>query len=71
VSINGEPESATAAPSSYLPLHRVWKPGHEITVDMPLTLHIATTPGDKQVQAAMYGPLVLAVRLGTEGLTAG
>jgi uncharacterized protein len=71
VAINDEPESATAAPSTYLSLNRAWKSGDVITVDMPLALHIATTPDDKQVQAAMYGPLVLAVRMGTEGLTAG
>jgi len=36
---------------------------------MPLTLHIDATPDDKNVQAAMYGPLVLAALLGTDGLT--
>jgi uncharacterized protein len=40
-----------------------------VTVDIPMTLHIDQAPDDKQVQAAMYGPLVLAVRQGTEGLT--
>jgi len=34
-----------------------------------MTPHINQAPDDKQVQAAMYGPLVLAVRQGTEGLT--
>lgn len=38
-------------------------------MDMPLTLHINTAPDDKTVQAAMYGPVVLAALLGTEGLT--
>jgi uncharacterized protein len=69
VSINGESQSVTATPSTYFSLRRDWKTGDEVTVDMPLTLHIATTPDDKQVQAAMYGPLVLAARLGTEDLT--
>ncbi len=36
-----------------------------------MTLHIDQAPDDKRVQAAMYGPLVLAVRQGTEGLTTG
>jgi hypothetical protein len=69
VSINSEPQTVTATPSTYLTLVRDWKTGDEVTVDIPLTLHLATTPDDKQVQAAMYGPLVLAARLGTEGLT--
>jgi hypothetical protein len=69
VSINGEAQAVTATPSTYFTLQHDWKTGDEVTVDLPLTLHIATTPDDKQVQAAMYGPLVLAARLGTEGLT--
>jgi uncharacterized protein len=70
-SINGDQQAVTATPSTYLTLQHDWKAGDVITVDVPLTLHIATTPDDKQVQAAMYGPLVLAARLGTEGLTTG
>jgi hypothetical protein len=50
-------------------LDHPWKSGDVITLDMPLTLHIDQAPDDKQVQAAMYGPLVLAVRMGTEGLS--
>jgi DUF1680 family protein len=69
VSINGEAQKIDAAPSSYVTLEHAWKAGDVITLDLPMTLHIATAPDDKQVQAAMYGPLVLAARLGTEGLT--
>ena len=69
VSINGEPQSVTATPSSYVTLSPPWKAGDTVTVEVPLTLHIDATPDDKLVQAAMYGPLVLAARLGTEGLT--
>ncbi len=69
VAINGEPVNVTATPSTYLELSHPWKAGDVILIDMPLTLHIDQAPDDKQVQAAMYGPLVLAVRQGTEGLT--
>lgn len=69
VSINGEAQDVTATPSTYVTLARNWKTGDKVTVDLPLTLHIDVAPDDKQVQAAMYGPLVLAARLGTEGLT--
>jgi uncharacterized protein len=69
VAINNEPVTVTATPSTYLELNHPWKTGDVITVEIPLTLHIDQTPDDKQVQAAMYGPLVLAVRQGTEGLT--
>jgi DUF1680 family protein len=69
VSVNGEPMTTTATPSTYLEISRAWKTGDIVTVEMPMTLHIDQAPDDKQVQAAMYGPLVLAVRQGTEGLT--
>jgi uncharacterized protein len=69
VSINGEAQSVTTTPSSYATLSREWMAGDTVTVDLPLTLHIDAAPDDKLVQAAMYGPLVLAARLGTEGLT--
>ena len=62
VSINGKAQAVTAAPSSYLSLNSAWKAGDIIAIDIPMTLHLNTTPDDKQVQAAMYGPLVLAGR---------
>jgi DUF1680 family protein len=69
VAINGQPVTVEATPSTYFALNRDWKAGDVVTVDMPMTLHIDQAPDDKQAQAAMYGPLVLAVRQGTEGLT--
>jgi DUF1680 family protein len=71
VAINGKPVQVDAKPSTYFTLNHPWKAGDVLTVDIPMTLHIDQTPDDKQVQAAMYGPLVLAVRQGTEGLTTG
>lgn len=69
VSVNGAAQDMTATPSTYMTLDREWKTGDVVTVEMPLALHINTTPDDKTVQAAMYGPLVLAALLGTDGLT--
>ncbi|HVC47098.1 MAG TPA: glycoside hydrolase family 127 protein [Terracidiphilus sp.] len=67
--VNGKQQNVTAAPSTYITLNRAWKAGDVVTFEMPLTLHVSTTPDDKQVQAAMYGPLVLAALQGTEALT--
>jgi len=39
-----------------------------VEIALRMSLHIAAAPDDRQVQAAMYGPLVLAVRMGSEGL---
>jgi len=70
VTVNQEaPLTKYETPPSYGTLMRQWKAGDVITLDLPLALHIDTAPDDKTVQAAMYGPLVLAGRMGTEGLT--
>jgi len=62
VKINGETLPAFSSPSSYLTLNRVWKPGDKIQLSLPMGLHIDSMPDDATVQAAMYGPLVLAGR---------
>ena len=41
-----------------------------LTVRLPMRLHAAPMPDDPSLQAVMYGPLVLAARLGNAGLTA-
>ena len=62
VRINGEKLSAFASPSSYLSLNRTWKTGDKIELSLPMRLHMQPMPDDETVQAAMYGPLVLAGR---------
>jgi uncharacterized protein len=69
VAVNGQPVQGETAPSSYVTVSHDWKTGDVITLDLPLTLHVNRAPDDEKVQAAMYGPLVLAVRMGTEDLT--
>jgi hypothetical protein len=39
-------------------------------VRLPMRLHAAPMPDDPTMQAVMYGPIVLAGKLGTAGLTA-
>ena len=68
VSINGKKQEVAAKPSSYLTLDRTWNDGDKIEVAMPMSLHLAPLPDDPATQAAMYGPLVLAGRLGSRGL---
>ena len=68
VSINGKKQDVTAKPSSYLTLDRAWNDGDKIELTMPMSLHLAPLPDEPTMQAAMYGPLVLAGRLGSKGL---
>jgi len=69
VKLNGAAIPVFASPSSYLTLTRVWKTGDRVELALPMSLSAAPTPDDPSVQAAMYGPLVLAGRLGAQGVT--
>jgi uncharacterized protein len=62
VKVNGAVIPAFGSPSSYLSLNRVWKTGDKIELSLPMGLHIDSMPDNASVQAAMYGPLVLAGR---------
>ena len=62
VKINGASLQAFASPGSYLALHREWKSGDKIELSLPMALHTSPMPDDESIQAAMYGPLVLAGR---------
>ena len=62
VKVNGSALPAFSSPSSYLTLNRVWKTGDKIQLSLPMGVHIDSMPDDATVQAAMYGPLVLAGR---------
>ncbi len=68
VRLNGQALPVFASPSSYLTVERVWNDGDRIDVTMPMSLHAAPVPGDETQQAMMYGPLVLAGELGSQGL---
>ena len=69
VKVNGRALDASASPGSYLSIHRAWKNGDKIEMELPMRLTIEATPDDPKTQAVLYGPLVLAGDLGSEGLT--
>jgi DUF1680 family protein len=69
VKINGRALEALASPGSYLTISRVWRTGDRVDLDLPMSLRIEKMPDDPTLQAILYGPLVLAGELGSEGLT--
>jgi uncharacterized protein len=69
VKINGKAIDSSASPGSYLVLNRVWTTGDRVEMELPMNLHMEAMPDVASVQAAMYGPLVLAGELDSEGLT--
>ena len=66
VNVNGHPVPAFADPGSYLVLRGPWKNGDRIELSLPMHLHAAPIPDKESLQAAMYGPLVLAARFEEE-----
>lgn len=69
VKLNGKPLAVFSSPGSYLALHRTWTNGDQVEVSLPMSLHIDSLPGDGSQQAVLFGPLVLAGRLGNSGLS--
>jgi hypothetical protein len=69
IKLNGSLQHVSATPGSYLELKRKWQDGDKIEVSLPMSFHTAPLPDDDTLQAAMYGPLVLAALMGKDGLT--
>ncbi len=62
VKVNGRTVPAFVEPSSYLVLRGPWKSGDRIELSLPMQLHAAPMPDNENLQAIMYGPLVMAAR---------
>lgn len=52
----------------YLDIDRTWTAGDVITITLPMSLHQYTSRDDAHKVAFLYGPIVLAGALGSEGL---
>jgi DUF1680 family protein len=71
VTLNGKPLAWPGAAEGYITLERTWQDGDTLQVHLPMHLHVQPLPGVPDVAALMYGPVVLAARMGTEGMTSG
>jgi hypothetical protein len=71
VFVNGRPHATSRRPGGYVALRRVWRGGDTVEVHLPMALRAEPLPGSPDVLALLYGPVVLAGRLGREGLTPG
>jgi DUF1680 family protein len=67
--LNGKTLEGFAAPGGSFVLDRAWSDGDRLDVNLPMTVRVEPAPDDPGTAAVMYGPIVLAGRLGTEGLT--
>jgi DUF1680 family protein len=63
VTINGKPAEISAAGGGYVALKRTWQSGDVVLVTLPMSVRVERMPDDADLQAFVYGPLVLASRL--------
>jgi len=69
VLVNGQRQAIAGKPGSYVSIDRQWRSGDTVQMQLPMSLHMEALPDDPHIQALMYGPIVLAGDLGTEGLS--
>ena len=69
VKVNGKPIDVVPSRASYLTISKTWEKNDTIEMEMPMHLHTESMPDEPAVQAILYGPLVLAGKLGSAGLT--
>ncbi len=69
VRLNGHIVEAAADGAGYLAIDRTWADGDRLEIDLPMHVWAWPMPDDPSLLAIMYGPLVLAGKLGGEGLS--
>jgi DUF1680 family protein len=69
VRVNGQQEHAPVGSDGYLALNRTWKSGDHVEVSLPMTLRQEPVAGSPELATLAYGPLVLAARMGRDGLS--
>lgn len=67
VKVNGK-KVATGKAGSYITIARNWKDGDKVEATFPMSVRAETAHGDASRVALLYGPMVLAGELGTEGM---
>lgn len=59
IAVNGEAVDVPRAPGTYAQLSRTWAQGDAVSVRFPLRLRAEPTPDRPDIQALVYGPVVL------------
>jgi len=68
IHVNGKSISFDNHPSSYIKIHRTWKKGDVVEIDLPMRNVIEHLPNVPEYIAIMHGPILLAAKTGTEDL---
>lgn len=71
IRINGSEHTLSREPGRFVGIERRWRGGDEVEIGLPMHAHAEPLPNAPQYAALLYGPMVLAGRLGTAGLAPG
>ena len=71
IRVNGRRWTAGPAANGYVAVEREWRNGDRLEIALPMTLRAEPLPGTSDIVAFLYGPIVLAGRLGRDGLAPG
>jgi hypothetical protein len=66
--VNGRSISLASTPSSYAALHRTWRDGDRVEIDLPMRTTVERLPDGSDWVALLRGPIVLAAPAGTNDL---
>ncbi|MEX6690137.1 glycoside hydrolase family 127 protein [Danxiaibacter flavus] len=64
VLVNGKPVNPETGADGFIAINRTWKNNDKVTLVLSKSLHTESMPDNQNRIAVMYGPLVLAGRLG-------
>jgi DUF1680 family protein len=68
VRVNGRKQTLSGTPGSYVTVNRTWQTGDRVDIQLTMKLHTEPLPGVSNIVAVLYGPVVLAGELGTNGM---
>jgi DUF1680 family protein len=68
IKVNGKPVSVATGPSSYVSIDRQWKKGDVVDITFPMYNSVRYLPNVPQYIALMHGPILLAMKTGTEDM---
>jgi DUF1680 family protein len=69
--VNGKHYATSRSAGTYAEIRRKWQTGDVVDVRLPMKLRTQPLPSATDLVAVLYGPIVLAGRLGKEQLSAG
>ncbi len=69
--VNGKVGAESRQPGRHVDIERTWRDGDTLDIDLPMHLHLVPLPDAPDIAAVMFGPIVLAARLGNAGMPSG